>query len=222
MKTQFVRNASEAADFVVQSGMLPFLKNDLQGFSLEDHVPDGWFASDDHDLNPWYWRYSFVLDNQIAYGKFFNRKLGFVSKGLFGDFVNVKRQGRSAEQFFEEGIISAEAYSLYEALFGGAVKSSIELRDELGFKRSVVDRALAELMNETLIVILDFQRRTGRNGRPYGWPIAYYGRPEDEFGEDVVFCNRTPDHSWQRLLKSSRKLTTVCDENLLAKVLGIH
>lgn len=97
MKTQFVRNASEAADFVVQSGMLPFLKNDLQGFSLEDHVPDGWFASDDHDLNPWYWRYSFVLDNQIAYGKFFNRKLGFVSKGLFGTLStsNAKDAARS-------------------------------------------------------------------------------------------------------------------------------
>ena len=222
MKTQFVRNASEAADFIIQAGMLPFLKNDLKGFSLEAHVPDGWFDSDDHDLNPWYWRYSFALDNQIAYGKFFNRKLGFVSKELFADFVNVKRQGRGIEQFFEEGIISAEAYNLYGALFGGAVKSSIELRDELGFKRSVVDRALTELMNETLIVILDFQRRTGRNGRAYGWPIAYYGRPEDEFGEDVVFCNRSPHQSWQRLLKCSQKLTTVNDENLLTKVLGIH
>ncbi len=222
MNTQFVQSASEAADFIIEAGMLPFLKNDLMGFSLEDHVPDGWFDSDDHDLNPWYWRYSFALDNQIAYGKFFNRKLGFVSKELFSDFVNVKRRGRTGEQFFDEGIISAEAYSLYEALFGGAVKSSIELRDELGFKRSVVDRALTELMNETLIVILDFQRRTGRNGRPYGWPIAYYGRPEDEFGEDVVFCNQSPHQSWQRLLKCSQKLTTVNDENLLTKVLGIH
>lgn len=111
-RAHYVSNASEAADFIVQAGMLPFLKSAIDGFSLQDHVPQGWFESDDHELNPWYWRYSFALDDQIAYGKFFNRKLGFVAKELFADFVNVKRNGRAAQQFFEDGLISREAYRL--------------------------------------------------------------------------------------------------------------
>lgn len=221
-RAHYVSNASEAADFIVQAGMLPFLKSAIDGFSLQDHVPQGWFESDDHELNPWYWRYSFALDDQIAYGKFFNRKLGFVAKELFADFVNVKRNGRAVQQFFEDGLISGEAYRLYESFFPGAVKSSLELREDSGLKRSVLDRALAELMNETLIVILDFQQRIGRNGRPYGWPIAYYGKPEEEFGEELVFCHRTKAQSWSRLMRSAHKIAQIQDENQMLKVLGIH
>ena len=74
------RTAADVAARVKRDGFLPLFASAIPGFSVEEHTwaHDWW--SDDPARDPWIWRQVLAEDSEIAYGKFFDRKAGFVSK----------------------------------------------------------------------------------------------------------------------------------------------
>ncbi|MFR2172976.1 MAG: hypothetical protein ACLS5Z_06340 [Clostridium fessum] len=62
---------------VEQYGFLPFFRNEIHGFSIEELCPpELWFA-DDVD-GPWEWKGPVARSGKCLYGKLFNKKAGFV------------------------------------------------------------------------------------------------------------------------------------------------
>lgn len=73
-------------------GMLPFFANKIPGFSVQEMAAPGMLFGDTRDVyGCWEWKGPVIQEQTTAYGKFFNRKAGFVSLDLLPDFLNYRR-----------------------------------------------------------------------------------------------------------------------------------
>jgi len=105
MKLPMIRNAAEMEQLINEVGFLPYFKSEIQGFSLEDCTPlELWFV--DGVEGPWEWREKIVEKGDIAYGKLFNKKTGFVSKNWYTDLVNYRRDGYDFDAHYDDGLSS--------------------------------------------------------------------------------------------------------------------
>lgn len=78
-----IHSVDEAIKYINELGFLPLFKNEIDGFSLEERtVPEYWW-SDDPEIDPWMWRAIIARRHDIVYGKFFDKKAGFISKNGF-------------------------------------------------------------------------------------------------------------------------------------------
>ena len=78
-----IHSVDEAIKYINEFGFLPLFKNEIDGFSLEERtVPEYWW-SDNPEIDPWMWRAIIARRHDIVYGKFFDKKAGFISKSGF-------------------------------------------------------------------------------------------------------------------------------------------
>lgn len=73
----------ELISFVNETGVLPLFKNEIEGFSAEEHVSPLYWWTGDQEQDPWVWRELIAGTGEVAYGKFFGRKAGFISMSGF-------------------------------------------------------------------------------------------------------------------------------------------
>ena len=85
-----IRSAGDMEALVQQWGFLPFFKNEIEGFSIEEHTPPEWWFGDSdggEGWGPWDWKGPVARTGSCAYGKFFRKKAGFISLEWFADFA---------------------------------------------------------------------------------------------------------------------------------------
>ena len=98
-----IHTVEEATTYIEKVGFLPLFKNEITGFSLEEFtVPEYWW-SDDPEKDPWKWREVIAKRGEIAYGKFFGKKAGFISKKWLPVFANYRRDGYDFDALYEDG-----------------------------------------------------------------------------------------------------------------------
>ena len=185
-------------------GFLPLFSNETEGFSVEERTPaeDWWTGS---RTDPWEWRQVLAEDETVAYGKFFDRKAGFVSKEWFPDFANLRRDGYDWEGMYEDGKMKHRNRQILEALGVDGQSVGKELLSCDLKKRSGVTKgfegALAELQMQTFLVMSAFRQRRNRQGQPYGWHVAALMTPETKWGTGYVnSVRRKPEESKDRIL----------------------
>ena len=183
-----LHSAAELVSLVDELGFLPLFRNEIPGFSVEDRTPPERWWSDDEERDPWRWRETVAAGEKAAYGKFFGGRAGFVSLRWLPYLANVRRNGYDFDSLCDEGLAPRRSRLIMEAI-GERELFSFELRREAGFGRGGernFEGVLTELMMQTYLVIRDFRQRVSRAGKPYGWPIAVYARPEHIWGADAV------------------------------------
>ena len=75
-----LHDVDELVDVINDIGFLPLFSNGVEGFSVEEMTySDCWWCGDE-EIDPWEWRAIIAREEDIAYGKFFNKKAGFISK----------------------------------------------------------------------------------------------------------------------------------------------
>ena len=75
-----IHTVDEAIAYINATGFLPLFKNEIADFSLEERtVSEHWWC-EDVEKDPWMWRTVIARSGEIAYGKFFDKKAGFISK----------------------------------------------------------------------------------------------------------------------------------------------
>ncbi|MBO4914391.1 MAG: hypothetical protein J5449_04215, partial [Oscillospiraceae bacterium] len=98
-----IRTWQELVNWVNEVGFLPLFGNNINGFSVEEHVsPDFWWTGD-VEQDPWEWRELIARSRCVAYGKFFGRKAGFISLEWLPRFVNARRDGYDFDSLCDEG-----------------------------------------------------------------------------------------------------------------------
>ena len=76
-------------------GFLPFFRCGIPGFSVEEMVaPEFWFTDEE---GAWEWKGPVIREGHCAYGKFFARKAGFVSREWLPDLTNYRRSRSLAQ-----------------------------------------------------------------------------------------------------------------------------
>lgn len=86
-----IHTVDEAITYINEIGFLPLFKNDIPGFSLEERTVSEYWWSGDPERDPWEWRERIARSGEVAYGKFFDKKAGFISREWFPRFANYRK-----------------------------------------------------------------------------------------------------------------------------------
>ena len=157
-------------ELIQKIGFLPLLDSGIEGFSAEDIVAEdcgyvrltegGW------DWPLWKWKGEIVQEMPCMYGKFFNKKAGFISEEWWPDFCNYRRSKYPRPD--EESIEGAILCTLQST--GSLITR--ELRAACGFTgkgmRSKFDGYLTRLEIATYIVTEDFIYPRDKHNHEYG------------------------------------------------------
>lgn len=128
-----IRSWQELIEYVDAVGFLPLFKNEVEGFSVEEKTSPLFWWTGDPKQDPWEWRAIIARSEKVAYGKFFNKKAGFISLRWFPYFANYRRDGYDFDARWEDG------------LSGYRSKKLPPVGDEFPKKSKLRRRHLAEL-----------------------------------------------------------------------------
>lgn len=184
-----IRSWEELLDWIDEIGFLPLFKNEIDGFSVEENTSDLYWWSGDADQDPWEWREMMARSGRVAYGKFFGKKAGFISKAWFPHFANYRRDGYDFDSRWDEELASMRAKRIMDQFAENDELFSFQLKQLAGFGKGGeknFDGAVTELQMQSYLIIRDFRQRLNKKGVLYGWPISVYSTPESLWGYDHV------------------------------------
>lgn len=186
-----IHNFNDFLTELYQAGLSVGGENNEEVFSLCDYFGDEiCWHTEVVDTDPWEWRMR-VLDEKddIAYGKYFFKKSGYITKEWFPYFYAIRRGRMVLEEEYEAGTISQYAKQIYQL-----IKEYRELPLHLikqygGFTKedkSKFDRAITELQMRFFITMSGRARKLSNAGEEYGWSSTVFCLVEDFFGEELI------------------------------------
>ncbi len=227
-----IKTADELADLIKNVGFLPLFSNEIRGFSVEERTSVTSWWTGDPDIDPWEWRIILSRHPEIVYGKFFDKKAGFVHKDVFPYFANYRRNGYDFDALYEDGLASFRANKIMTAMeldeeaVGTEILSN-ELKDKAGFGKKDGEKnfsgILTDLQMQTYLIAYDFRQRKNKKGEEYGWHIACMATPETKWGYDYIATGykEDPEASWQRIVDHMHQHFLEVEDDMIWKVLGI-
>lgn len=85
-----IRSAESMIALIREVGIIPFFKNPVRWWSIQELThPDWWFSTSD-ELGPWDWKVDAVREG-IVYGKYFARRAAFATAPMYGHLMNWRR-----------------------------------------------------------------------------------------------------------------------------------
>lgn len=189
-----IKSYRELISLVNETGFLPLFKNEIEGFSAEEHVSPLYWWTGDQEQDPWVWRELIAGAGEVAYGKFFGRKAGFISMEWFPVFVNFRRDGYDFDARWDDELIGIRHKGIMDCFENSsnsriAEYTGLQLKQLAGFGKGGhknFDGIMTDLQMQTYLVIREFRRKRNKKGQEYGMPVCVYCRPEDLWGYEVV------------------------------------
>lgn len=214
---KIITTQSELEGAVHKFGLLPFFPNNIKGFSIQEMTPPGLlFGGNEYD-GCWEWKGPVVRNRTTAYGKFFRRKAGFVSRELLPFFLKWRRSrydikpGSTEEMIYDIISINDKMTStdLRETISGKPRKRTAfdlpdlqpDTADFIDFpngkrpSRHTLESPLQKLQMSGLICISDFRYKQTKKGEKYGWGVAEYSTPEMLFDPEDLKTDLTAEES---------------------------
>ena len=191
-----LHTVDEAIEYINKIGFIPLFKNEIPGFSLEERtVPEYWWCGDPK-YDPWEWREIIARRGEIAYGKFFDKKAGFISKEWLPYFANYRRSGYDFDALWDDEKASYKQKKIMDVIDEADEIYSNELKQKSGFGKGGekgFDGTMTNLQMMTYLTVRDFRQRKNKKGEFYGWPIAIYAKPETIWGREYVTSRYAED-----------------------------
>ncbi len=220
-----VGSMQDMTDLIGEMGFVPFFKNDIEGFSLEEHIAPGcWYGESDSFWDAWEWKGPVIRQIKCAYGKFLRSKAMYVSGEWFSDFANFRRDGYDFDARYDDGLASFYDKEMYDLLDENAPVLSKTLKQTGNYGvngRKGFDGIITRLQKQCYVLISDFRYASGKDGKQYGWGIAEYSTPEKFFGKNFArsVYKRTPQESYERVLKRLCEVLPQADETRIRRIL---
>lgn len=215
-------NAADLLNRVEQYGFLPFFKNAIPGFSVEEMCPpELWFTDQD---GPWEWKGPAAKSRRCIYGKFFHGKAGFISKEWIPDFVNYRRDGYDFDARCDDGLVFYKDKELFDTIVEhGTILSKVlkELHNYRKGGNKGFDAIITRLQMQSYVCIGDFVYMQDKLGGYYGWGVAQYTTPEHFFGYDYVTSaySTDPAVSKRKIIQFLKKLLPAATEGQILKLI---
>ena len=184
-----IRSWQELVRWIDQVGFLPLFKNEIDGFSAEEHTAGFCWWSGDPEQDPWEWRQFIARSGQVAYGKFFAGKAGFISRAWFPHFANWRRDGYDFDSRWDEELASLRQKRIMDQFSARDEVYSFQLKRLAGFGgtgEKNFEGTITDLQMGGYLIIRDFRQRLNKKGQLYGWPISVYTTPEILWGYEHV------------------------------------
>lgn len=223
MENSWLQSPEDLAELVEEWGFVPFFKNAIEGFSVEEHTPPRLWFSD--EAGPWEWKGPVIRLARCAYGKFYKGKAMYVSRKFFPDFANYRRNGYDYDSRMDEGIARRRDNAIMEELWKVPSLISKELKEFVCFspeRKKEFEGSITYLQMHCYVNIADFEYARDKTGKEYGWGLARYTTPEAFFGDDFsgrVYKN-TPEKSRDLLFKHLKELLPHASAGQIEGILG--
>ena len=222
MRFPRIGSVMEMMELIDDIGFLPLLDSGIYGYSAEEIVDDdcryvvlpdgGW------DWPLWKWKGQIVTEMPCLYGKFFNKKAGFISREWWADFCNYRRSR------FPYPIVDSIEGTILDTLRMAGSLITRELRAACGFNgkgmRSKFDGYVTRLEMATYIVTEDFVYPRDKHNREYGWGWSLLNTPEALYGKDACRCEYPPEESFQKIVGQFKKILPGVSEKQILKLVG--
>ena len=208
----YIRRKQDLIDAVREFGIVPYFRTSIPGFSLEEHCHPAVLFSDTGD-DTWEWKGPVIRESGCAYGKFFEKKAAYVSRELFPDLANYRRDGYDFDARYDDGLARFQDKQLYDLIDANGPILSKELRRTGGYAYSGrwqktegkkgFDSSITRLQEQCYVLISDFVYTLDKNGNRRGWGVAEYSTPEKHLGDGfaAVVYAREPKESYERLFE---------------------
>lgn len=207
-----------------EAGFLPFFRNEIEGFSVEDCTPPELWFNDETD-GPWEWKGPVIRETGCAYGKFYRGKAMYIAKRYFADFCNFRRDGYDYDARMDDGLARHADIPIMEELFKTPSLVSKELKARVCFtkeRKRTFDSSITRLQMLGYINIADFEYALDKYGKPYGWGLARYTTPEAFFGADFLkeAYKSKPEQSYEKLNMYLQNLLPHATDNQIFNLLS--
>lgn len=218
----YIRTKDDLIRAVNDLGFVPFFRNSIEGFSIEEHIdPKLWFGDEE---GPWEWKGPVIRETGCAYGKFFEKKAVYISKEWFPDFANYRRDGYDFDARFDDELASYQDKRLFDLVDANAPILSKNLKQLGNYRKGGnkgFDTVITRLQAECYVIISNFTYLTDKRGQEYGWGVAEYSTPERFMGSEFTqrVYQRTPEESYERIYDHLKKMLPNASETQLKKVL---
>jgi len=201
MLPERIASCAQLRSLVLETGFLPLSPCAVPGFSVEEMTRDMAWWSGDPEKDPWRWRERIAAQGEIAYGKFFDKKAGFVSKEWFAHFANARRDGYDFDTAYELGMAPSGAKRIMDCLANDALVPFPTLKRACG--QIGLTAGLSFLQTRAYVVIRGTMLRRKKTGEEYGWPCNLFSTAEALFGEESVRAryDTAPSRSREIILK---------------------
>lgn len=234
-----IERQEQLEELIGEFGFLPFFRNGIEGFSIEEMTPPELLFGDDVSDGPWQWKGPIISHWDAAYGKFFRGKAGYVSLKWMPDFMNWRRALMPLESY------SDDARHIHDVLVRNESMLSKELKIASGFTLSrkrrefendnpdratlierngmAFDSLIAQLQMGTHTAIADFEYLVSKKGETYGWGVARYCTPEamypDIFPISEHTAGRTPEQSRDSIVSHLCAILPDADRKQIEKLI---
>lgn len=220
-----IQSWEELIDYIDEVGFLPLFKNEIDGFSAEENTSDLYWWSGNPDQDPWEWRKLIARSGRVAYGKFFGKKAGFISKEWFPHFANYRRDGYDFDSRWDEELASMRCKRIMDQFETRKEIPSFQLKRLAGFGKDGeknFEGTVTDLQMQSYLLVRDFRRRINKKGLEYGWPVSIYATPEALWGYEHISSAYSfdPAESRRLIYEQVRKNFPEADELELDVVLG--
>jgi len=221
-----ISSKEELIEIINEFGFVPFFRNEIPSFSIEEHIARGCWYNDCEDgfWPAWEWKGPVIRECGCAYGKFLKGKAMYVSNECFPDFANYRRDGYDFDARYDDGLASYYDKELFELLDSKAPIMSKQLKKIGDYGKGGhkgFDTMITRLQKQCYVIISDFRYATDKSGKEYGWGVAEYSTPEKFFGKNFTnhVYKKTPEESYDELLTHFKKILPGVDTDKIGKLL---
>lgn len=230
-----IRTWRELISWINEVGFLPLFANDVEGFSAEERVSPNFWWTNDPERDPWLWREYIARSHDVAYGKFFDKKAGFISVEWLPYFANYRRDGYDFDARWQDGLANIREKNIMdfftiedadgEMVWKTEEILSADLKKLAGFGKEGLKNypgIVTGLQMNLYLVVADFRRRRNKRGGEYGMPVSVMFPPETIWGYDTVTSayRESPLASWERIVDRIRDVFPASSMESVTKVIG--
>ena len=163
----------------------------------------------------------------MAYGKFFEKKAGFISKEWLPYFANYRRDGYDFDALWDDEKASRRQKKIMDIYNGCDEMYSNELKAQAGFGKGGekgFDGTVTGLQMKTYLCVKDFRQRKNKKGELYGWPIAVYAKLEALWGYEYVTSrySEDPARSGEAITSHITDLYPIANASQIKKLIGTY
>jgi hypothetical protein len=219
-----ISNFPEFVNALLEAGFSTGSRNSEGIFSISSrYAPTVLEHTGDPETDPWEWRMRVLEErDDIAYGKVFFRKSGWICRDWYPCFLAVRRAGQTFEDAYRAGTISQQSRRVYDCVRERGRVPLHEIKRLAGFQREeqgAFERALVDLQMRLFLTMCGRQQKISPATGEYGWASTVFCTPELYFGEKV-FTQATQlseQAAFERIADQIRQLNPAADSHKIAR-----
>lgn len=219
-----IKTSKELTEYIKKIGFLPLFKNGVEGFSVEELTASNNWWNGNAMEDPWSWREIIATEGEVAYGKLFCNRAGFVSREWYPYLASYRRDGYDFESRYEDGLASNRSKKIMDILSKVEVIPSNDLKTAAGFGKGGergYEGALTLLQMQTYITVRSFHRKSNKKNEEYGWSVADYCLSEKLFGEEHIRSaySLSSVQAKERIIEHMQAIYPSADRKAIEKVI---